>query len=366
MHGEVDNYRTHWWECERCKKVIKRAMNRPPQEADCIGRTGSRGAACHDPNCGYHTHLRTCGGAYIKIREPDSKPKPNPDSKPKPNPDSKPKPKASRKTSPVNTQQSLQHQPSHKPGVLPGQQRIDDIVRSAKRRAQGLPEPAVEPGTAKQGAVTVPGGSSIGGGGVGRGREHLHVQTGPLAGPLPGLWQMQRVPAPPRHQARQDPKPSGSCESVPAPVRQGDGDDTAFGSRAAGGIENSRQQGVLDSPSAGDSASPPQPHLPTAATHSKQPWPAIPTRRRPEPAWGFGAMASGPDLNGPSATTVEAEAPAGACQRVGTGADRGRAWGAGPERSAMGSGEGIKSGSGRSGGPGPRVLGPADGGEVVV
>ncbi|GIL77806.1 hypothetical protein Vretifemale_7299 [Volvox reticuliferus] len=37
MHGEVDNYRTHWWECERCKKVIKRAMNRPPQEADCVG-----------------------------------------------------------------------------------------------------------------------------------------------------------------------------------------------------------------------------------------------------------------------------------------------------------------------------------------
>ncbi|PNH08239.1 hypothetical protein TSOC_005242 [Tetrabaena socialis] len=37
MTGEVENYRTHWWECPRCKHVIKRAMNRPPQAADCIG-----------------------------------------------------------------------------------------------------------------------------------------------------------------------------------------------------------------------------------------------------------------------------------------------------------------------------------------
>ncbi len=35
MHAEVDSYRTHWWSCQRCLKVVKRAMNRPPQEADC-------------------------------------------------------------------------------------------------------------------------------------------------------------------------------------------------------------------------------------------------------------------------------------------------------------------------------------------
>lgn len=31
LHGEVDAYRTHWWKCDRCDNVIKRAMNRPPQ-----------------------------------------------------------------------------------------------------------------------------------------------------------------------------------------------------------------------------------------------------------------------------------------------------------------------------------------------
>lgn len=36
MHAEVDHYRVHWWECGLCGHTIKRSMNRPPQEADCI------------------------------------------------------------------------------------------------------------------------------------------------------------------------------------------------------------------------------------------------------------------------------------------------------------------------------------------
>ncbi|PNW81850.1 hypothetical protein CHLRE_06g263100v5 [Chlamydomonas reinhardtii] len=80
MHGEVNNYRTHHWECDRCKKLIRRSMNRPPQEADCFGiRTrGPTGAACRDPNCAYHVHIRTCGGTFVKVKEPEKPPKHKP------------------------------------------------------------------------------------------------------------------------------------------------------------------------------------------------------------------------------------------------------------------------------------------------
>jgi hypothetical protein len=56
----------------RCKQIIKRATNRKPQEADCLTRNGD---ACNHPRCRYHTHLRTCGGAWIKIKEPEPKKK---------------------------------------------------------------------------------------------------------------------------------------------------------------------------------------------------------------------------------------------------------------------------------------------------
>lgn len=42
------------------------------QEADCRGRMG-RGAACTDPSCFHHNHIRHCGGSYIKIKEPEKK-----------------------------------------------------------------------------------------------------------------------------------------------------------------------------------------------------------------------------------------------------------------------------------------------------
>ncbi|KAG2500199.1 hypothetical protein HYH03_001779 [Edaphochlamys debaryana] len=82
MHAEVMQYRVHWWECDRCKHIIKRSMNRPPQEADCRGRRGARGPDCSDPDCYYHSHIRKCGGTWVKIKEPEPKAKP-PSKRPK-------------------------------------------------------------------------------------------------------------------------------------------------------------------------------------------------------------------------------------------------------------------------------------------
>ncbi|DBA84736.1 TPA: hypothetical protein ACH3X1_005985 [Trebouxia sp. C0004] len=70
MHAEVDQYRTHHWQCSTCGNVVKRAMNRPPQEADCRGRQ-VKGSECKDPKCAYHMHQRFCGGGYTKIAEPE-------------------------------------------------------------------------------------------------------------------------------------------------------------------------------------------------------------------------------------------------------------------------------------------------------
>lgn len=70
MHAEVDQYRTHHWQCPKCGNVVKRAMNRPPQEADCRGRQG-KGPDCKDTKCAYHMHQRFCGSDYTKIAEPE-------------------------------------------------------------------------------------------------------------------------------------------------------------------------------------------------------------------------------------------------------------------------------------------------------
>ncbi|ETV70525.1 hypothetical protein H257_13915 [Aphanomyces astaci] len=64
FHDEVDTYRVHWWKCSGpCQSkppyfgMVKRAMNRPP---------GPR-----DP--WWATHAQTCGGSYIKVKEPPPK-----------------------------------------------------------------------------------------------------------------------------------------------------------------------------------------------------------------------------------------------------------------------------------------------------
>eukprot|EP00892_Ulva_mutabilis_P012166 jgi/Ulvmu1/9321/UM050_0070.1 len=72
MLDEVRHYQQHWWECQRCGTTKRRAMNRPPQPADCFTRHGD---ACQHPKCSFHVHQRTCGGQFIKTREPPPKAK---------------------------------------------------------------------------------------------------------------------------------------------------------------------------------------------------------------------------------------------------------------------------------------------------
>eukprot|EP01130_Rhizamoeba_saxonica_P017514 TRINITY_DN8509_c0_g1_i1.p1 TRINITY_DN8509_c0_g1~~TRINITY_DN8509_c0_g1_i1.p1 ORF type:complete len:326 (+),score=44.70 TRINITY_DN8509_c0_g1_i1:277-1254(+) len=53
---EVDYFKTHHWQCQgRCKRIVKRAMNRAPGPHDRW----------------WKKHERECGGGYIKIKEPE-------------------------------------------------------------------------------------------------------------------------------------------------------------------------------------------------------------------------------------------------------------------------------------------------------
>ncbi|XP_006751856.1 sprT-like domain-containing protein Spartan [Leptonychotes weddellii] len=63
FHDEVDEYRRHWWRCSGpCRDrrpyygYVKRATNRAP--------------SAHD--CWWAEHQKTCGGTYIKVREPEN------------------------------------------------------------------------------------------------------------------------------------------------------------------------------------------------------------------------------------------------------------------------------------------------------
>jgi hypothetical protein len=60
FHDEVDYYRVHWWQCDRCARIVKRAMNRAP--------------SANDP--WWAEHVRSCGGTYVKIKEPEPAEKP--------------------------------------------------------------------------------------------------------------------------------------------------------------------------------------------------------------------------------------------------------------------------------------------------
>ncbi|KAI6656712.1 hypothetical protein LOD99_16016 [Oopsacas minuta] len=62
FHDEVSSLRNHWWRCVGpCRYrqpyygYVKRAVNRPPSKSDQW----------------WSTHLRTCGGKFVKIRSPD-------------------------------------------------------------------------------------------------------------------------------------------------------------------------------------------------------------------------------------------------------------------------------------------------------
>ncbi|MDP2438628.1 MAG: SprT family zinc-dependent metalloprotease [archaeon] len=55
FNDEVNLYRTHWWQCQGpCRRIVKRAMNRAP--------------APHD--VWWPMHVRSCGGYFLKTREP--------------------------------------------------------------------------------------------------------------------------------------------------------------------------------------------------------------------------------------------------------------------------------------------------------
>eukprot|EP00794_Sanderia_malayensis_P020164 gene20164-22139_t len=62
FHDEVNNYRQHWWRCDGpCQKrppfygIVRRSMNRAPSKNDTW----------------WAEHMRTCGGKYTKIKEPE-------------------------------------------------------------------------------------------------------------------------------------------------------------------------------------------------------------------------------------------------------------------------------------------------------
>ncbi|GFO16939.1 sprt-like domain-containing protein spartan [Plakobranchus ocellatus] len=62
FHDEVASYQQHWWKCDGpCQKrppyygMVKRAMNRAPSHRDPW----------------FNDHQRTCGGTFIKIKEPE-------------------------------------------------------------------------------------------------------------------------------------------------------------------------------------------------------------------------------------------------------------------------------------------------------
>ncbi|XP_073428871.1 DNA-dependent metalloprotease SPRTN [Dendrobates tinctorius] len=64
FHDEVEEYRKHWWLCNGpCQKrppyygYVKRAMNRAPSKLDPW----------------WADHQRTCGGTYLKVKEPEKK-----------------------------------------------------------------------------------------------------------------------------------------------------------------------------------------------------------------------------------------------------------------------------------------------------
>lgn len=72
MFAEVEYYKKHQWECFQCGDVVKRAMNRKPQRADCRWYSSrpetQRRLDCGDLHCRWHMHEKYCGGEYVKTK----------------------------------------------------------------------------------------------------------------------------------------------------------------------------------------------------------------------------------------------------------------------------------------------------------
>ena len=76
MFAEVEYYKKHHWQCPQCGDVVKRSMNRKPQQADCRWY-GSRPVTdrqkdCGDVKCRWHMHEKYCGGMYVKTQGDDA------------------------------------------------------------------------------------------------------------------------------------------------------------------------------------------------------------------------------------------------------------------------------------------------------
>lgn len=79
MFAEVEYYKKHHWICCQCGDVVKRAMNRKPQQADCRWYSsrpvGERHTDCRDVHCRWHMHEKYCAGLYVKTHGGDEKKK---------------------------------------------------------------------------------------------------------------------------------------------------------------------------------------------------------------------------------------------------------------------------------------------------
>lgn len=75
MSDEVEYYKKHRWECFRCGDMVKRAVNRKPQQADCRWYASrnieERRIDCGDVTCRWHMHQKYCGGEYVKTQGGD-------------------------------------------------------------------------------------------------------------------------------------------------------------------------------------------------------------------------------------------------------------------------------------------------------
>ncbi len=68
---EANLFKEHRWKCNRCGQEIHRATNRKPSANDCPSKGVQNGHfQCKNYRCTWHTHLRKCGGQWIKIHEP--------------------------------------------------------------------------------------------------------------------------------------------------------------------------------------------------------------------------------------------------------------------------------------------------------
>ncbi|KAM4828759.1 DNA-dependent metalloprotease SPRTN [Thomomys bottae] len=63
FHDEVEEYRRHWWRCDGP------CQHRPPYHGY-VKRSTNRAPSCHD--YWWAEHRKTCGGTFIKIREPEN------------------------------------------------------------------------------------------------------------------------------------------------------------------------------------------------------------------------------------------------------------------------------------------------------